>query len=56
MSPYIVRTGVRSGETVYGPGDVLPDGIGDEAMVEAGAIEFVEPEPKPVQAKRKAVK
>lgn len=40
MSPYIVTTGVYSAGTRYGPGAVLPDGIGDEAMALAGAIEW----------------
>lgn len=38
---YYVKTGeVHSGSDVYGIGDPLPGGIGDDAMVEAGAIEW----------------
>ena len=47
MSPYIVKTGVYSAGTHYGPGDQLPDGIGDEAMVEAGALEWADEDAAP---------
>lgn len=41
--PYFVKVGeVRSGSDRYGIGAELPPGIGDEAMVEAGAIEWRE--------------
>lgn len=41
--PYIVKVGeVRNGEDVYCVGDELPEGVGDEAMVEAGAVELCE--------------
>jgi len=41
--PYIVKVGdVISGGERYPIGTVLPDGIGDEAMVSAGAVELVE--------------
>lgn len=45
--PYIVTRGeVHAGAQIYAVGDELPDGIGDEAMVEAGAIEWREPKAK----------
>jgi len=56
MSPYIVKVGdVRDGSAVYPAGSVLPEGIGDASMVEAGAVEWVEPEPEKVAPPAKPV-
>lgn len=40
--PYIVKQGrVETGEMVYDAGQELPEDVVDEAMVEAGSVEFV---------------
>lgn len=40
--PYIVKRGkVDAGECVYAVGESLPEGVGDDAMVEAGSIEWL---------------
>jgi hypothetical protein len=40
--PYIVRRGrVEDGETVYDVDELLPEDVGDDAMVEAGSVEWL---------------
>jgi len=42
--PYIVKRGeIWRGAQHYGVGQVLPEGVADEAMVDAGAVEWREP-------------